>query len=280
MPDIYPAEVWPSEIEIVKLDGTSHEATGLPFIAKGVGPTSEPPLEIQYNRAQQRLKTILATWNQGRVVYEGNGKIGVYPIDYTLDDVMLRFEGATDVSLPSEEGGWTVYIDENRQLQIGTFWPLEGSYAPLAFVYRASGGEVTITDARSFMAFRTSREALLWPLVASLDISGGAESSDQIDVTISVVDAAGDGLADRFEVHAWLADAQYGAETATAPSGGVSVQTGTLLDEPTTNKRWRLISDANGQLVLRLTESGAATWYLNAQVCGKIIASDAITFTT
>jgi len=277
MSDIYPAEAWPSESDVSKLDGTTDQATGLPYIAKGTGPTSDPPLEIQYNRAQQRLKTILSPWNQGRVVNEGGGKIGVYPIDYWMDDQMQHFTGATGVSVPGE-GSWVVYVDRDGQLQVAMYWPADGSsYLPLAIVY-LSGGQVSVNDVRPYAAFRISRDPLLWPLVADLNISVGAESNDQIDVTIQVVDAAGSALAEVFEVHCWLADSAYGEETAAGPDGGVSVVTGTLLVAETPGKRWRLISDSGGQVGLRLSESGAATWYLNGQIGGRVVASGAITF--
>jgi len=49
---IYPNEVWPAETTVLQVDGTTDIRTGLPFIAKGTGPTSSPSYEVQYNRRQ------------------------------------------------------------------------------------------------------------------------------------------------------------------------------------------------------------------------------------
>jgi len=277
MADIYPAEAWPSDAEISQLDGTTDQATGLPYIARGTGPTSDPPLEIQYNRAQQRLKKILAPWNQGRVVDEGNGKIGVFPLDYWLGGQIRHFSGATGQAITSD-GSWAVYLDKDGVLQITETWPSSGEiYLPLAEVY-LSNGSLSIVDCRPMAAFRICREPLMWPLVATLQFTIGGEVNDQTDVTVQVVDAEGQAVSDYFEVHLWLSDSQYGGETSSAPDGGVSVQTGTLLVEESAAKRWRVLSDANGQVVMRITHSGIATWYVNGQVGGKIVASGAVSF--
>jgi len=115
-------------------------------------------------------------------------------------------------------------------------------------------------------------------LITKIDINVGSESSDTIAVTIQVQDVQGNSNANRFLVHAWLADSQYGAETSTAPDGTVSFTTGTQLEEITAKKRWTAITDATGQAVLSIGESDAETWYLNVELDGRIYAGSAITF--
>jgi len=72
--------------------------TGLPYIAKGLGPASEPSYEVQYNRRQERENQRLALVTEGLVVDEGSLRIGVYPFNYTLGGVHKRFAGATNMT--------------------------------------------------------------------------------------------------------------------------------------------------------------------------------------
>ncbi|MCG8406740.1 MAG: hypothetical protein MI923_16210 [Phycisphaerales bacterium] len=109
--------------------------------------------------------------------------------------------------------------------------------------------------------------------------SVGAESGDDIDVTIQVKDAQGNDLSEGRILELFLADALEGWETATAPSGGIAIQTGTDFGTLTANKRIRVKADANGQAIIRITEAGAQTWYMGVILQGLIHYSSAITFT-
>ena len=71
MADVYPNEAYPSDASVALLDGTTEQKTGLAYIAKGVGPASEPSYEIQYNRRQRRENHRLAVVTEGLVVDEG-----------------------------------------------------------------------------------------------------------------------------------------------------------------------------------------------------------------
>lgn len=148
----YPNEIWPGDVEVELLDGTSEPLTGLPYIAKGTGPTSVPSLEVQYNRREQRLNSILASWRQGMVVAEGNTVIGVYPISYTLGGERRVFAGRSGIAVPA---GATrvVYLDHAGELTLAVGWPAElWSFLPLAVV-DTTDGAVRISDARSSAAF-------------------------------------------------------------------------------------------------------------------------------
>ena len=79
-------------------------------------------------------------------------------------------------------------------------------------------------------------------------------------------------------VRAWIGDAVEGVEAATAPSGGVAVQTGGLLQTVTTGKHLLVITDATGAAVIRLSESGTPTFYLMVEFDGKVFSSSGITF--
>lgn len=144
---VYPSEAWPAESTVLELDGTMDIATGLPFIAKGTGPTSSPSYEVQYNRRQMRQNVILAACRQGMLVDEGGLRVGVYPIDYTLGGQRKSFAGATGVSVPDNTHS-VVYLDGAATLQMATAWPEDmHDYLPIAEITTA-GGTMLIADRR------------------------------------------------------------------------------------------------------------------------------------
>ncbi len=148
----FPNESWPVETAVETLDGTTELLTGLPYIAKGTGPTSVPSYEVQYNRREQRLNSILAGWRQGMVVDEGSLKIGVYPIEFTQGGVRKSFSGVTGVSIP-DDSIKVVYLDSAATLQTANSWPADiTSFLPLAVV-ETSSGQMTVVDRRVYTAF-------------------------------------------------------------------------------------------------------------------------------
>jgi hypothetical protein len=148
----YPNEIWPADAAVEALDGTTHATTGLPYIAKGTGPTSLPTLEVQYNRREQRCNAILAGWRQGMVVDEGGFKIGVYPLQYALGGVRKSFDGATGVSV-TQDVAKVVYLNAAGALVVADAWPGDlTSFMPLATV-DTHNGRTTITDARGYAVF-------------------------------------------------------------------------------------------------------------------------------
>ncbi len=150
-----PSEVYPSDATILALDGTADDATGLAYIAKGVGPTSTPTYEIQFNRRLMRQNGILGALRQGMVVDEGSLEIGVYPLSYTLGSVRKSFDGATGQSVP-DDATRKVYLDASNALQIEVGYPADvTSYVPLATV-TAAAGVLTIIDDRAAILYGVS----------------------------------------------------------------------------------------------------------------------------
>jgi hypothetical protein len=361
MAEIYPSEAWLSDSQAEQLGGTTDQGTGLPYIAKGVGPTSAPTYEVQYNRRQHRSNRILETWRQLQVVDEGSLKIGVYPGTYTLGGLRKTFDGATSQSVPDNDTRYA-YLDSNNTLQIAASEPTDlTTYLPLAKIV-TSGGVATITDRRIVAAFHVPQiedpaditgtpnstfhidndnsgpklknatgalqvrneadddyadltcgtldardgmkvngttavnanaeaaavadgavtaaklSSVLQDLLPTCTIQVGGEVSDNIDVTVQLQDANGNNLAQECVVRLWVGDSAGGGECATAPSGGLSVPTGTLLNTLTADKHLNVISDANGTIVLRLADTGTPTYYVMAEFDGRITASSAVTF--
>ncbi|MCB1463254.1 MAG: hypothetical protein KDJ90_12705 [Nitratireductor sp.] len=112
------------------------------------------------------------------------------------------------------------------------------------------------------------------------EITVGAEAGNAINVAIQLKDSAGDDLAVRGSLMAYLSDDANGDSIAgTAPDGNVAVGTDGLLIPIVADKAFWLTSEADGDIDLNVGESGADTWYLILVLPdGTLVASDAITF--
>jgi hypothetical protein len=288
MPDIYPNEAWPSDAGVEALDGTTDQETGLPYIAKGTNPSSVPSYQVQYQRRERRENMIFAPWRQGQVVDEGGLMIGVYPIDYTLGGARKRFAGATNQGVV-DNGTTYIYVDELNDLQVRDAFPEDvRTYLPLAEVV-AHGGVLTIVDRRVWTTQAVpeftvsiggdSLSADLAGKVPSLEISFGDEYENSIWVTVQAKDAAGNNLSERVLIRGWLGSEPYGGEISTPPNTDFRVHTGTQVKELTVNKHILAASNESGRVVFDVEETGLRTFYLMAELDGRVYASEAIMFT-
>ncbi len=170
----FPNEAWPADAVIEALDGTVDSATGLPYVAKGVGPNSSPTYEVQFNRRLLRQNQTLAAARHGMVVDEGSLNVGVYPLEYTLNGVRKSFAGATSQALPDDVTR-KVYIDASNALQIQATYPTDlTSFVPLATV-TAAAGAVTIVDDRPLVLYAVSPvdpSAKAFPMAPSVYLGG------------------------------------------------------------------------------------------------------------
>jgi len=115
----------------------------------------------------------------------------------------------------------------------------------------------------------------------TIDLTVGTEAGDEIAVDLEVFDAEGNPLEEVRHLVAWLSDAAGGAPTAVAPDGDVVISGGVNLIEHTTDIYFELLTDANGEAVFTIGDSGTPTFYLNVvQGDGTIFSSTAITFAT
>lgn len=107
----------------------------------------------------------------------------------------------------------------------------------------------------------------------------GTQAGDAINVTVQLKDSDGD-LGVRGSLFAYLSDDANGDSIAgTAPDGGWAIGTDGLLIPDVTGKSARLVSEADGDIDITITEAGADTWYLILVMPdGRLVASDAITF--
>jgi len=165
----------------------------------------------------------------------------------------------------------------------------EAGKRPLAIVVAGSAGFAfeDVTDRRGFIvnpADSSIAKVLLDDDIQARlsigDFTIGAESANAIDVTIQLQDASGNAISEVRLVDIWLADAVNGGVCTTAPDGGWSITTGTLFETITANKYARVLSNTDGEIVIRVTHAaGAKTLYLALLQSGdKVTYSGAITF--
>lgn len=262
----YPNEVFPGNTTIEALNGTTDSLTGLPYVAKGVNPTSTPSYEIQYNRRLQRQNLILATWRQGMVVDEGSLKIGVYPIDYTLGGTRKSFSGATNQSVPDNVTR-RIYLDSSNVLQIQANWPTDiSTFLPLAEVVTAAG-VTNIADKRVQASFFVSSTEPMLTLTPS-------NGTDTATVTVQVQNNGGHNVTGRFMVRGWLSDTAFEKESTTTPSSSFSVPTAQQIKIHTTNKHLLAATDANGAVVFTVNHTSSTfTWQFNAEIGGRVFST-------
>jgi hypothetical protein len=105
------------------------------------------------------------------------------------------------------------------------------------------------------------------------------EDSNMIEVTIQLVDPAGQPMVGPFQAGLFLCDDEDGLNAAAAP-GGVVVTTGTEVQEIVAAQHIQCLTDATGKLVVEITDAvGAATYYLGVFLPnGRYTVSDAIVF--
>lgn len=111
-------------------------------------------------------------------------------------------------------------------------------------------------------------------------ITVNAAVGDAITINVQLKDSAGADLAVRGSVQAYLSDDANGDSVAgTAPDGNVAAGTDGVLIPIVADKAFILVSEADGDIDVVITESGADTWYLILIMPdGKLVASGAITF--
>lgn len=111
--------------------------------------------------------------------------------------------------------------------------------------------------------------------IPDLNMVVGSEDSpgaNDIQVTIQARDANDANLSANFLTRLWVSSADKGAP----PGGGgptLTVATGTTLYTRTANEDLDVITDSSGTAVITLNIAGAATWYLMAEIDGRIYSA-------
>ncbi|MEX2126961.1 MAG: hypothetical protein WD871_01790 [Xanthobacteraceae bacterium] len=107
-----------------------------------------------------------------------------------------------------------------------------------------------------------------------------AEAGNVINVAIQLKDSLAGDLAVRGSVFAYLSDDANGDSiAATAPDGGIAIGTDGLAIPLVADKAFQLVSEADGDIDVDITEAGADTWFLILVMPdGRLVPSGAITF--
>lgn len=108
----------------------------------------------------------------------------------------------------------------------------------------------------------------------------GAEAANAINVVIQLKDGkTGNDAGERRCVFAYLSDDANGDSlAATAPTGGWAIGTDGLLIPVVANKAAFLVSEADGDIDVTITDTGTPTFRLIVVAGGQLHASGAITF--
>lgn len=109
----------------------------------------------------------------------------------------------------------------------------------------------------------------------------GTESTNAINVAVQLMDREnGNEVAERIGMAWYLsADANGDAIAGAAPTGGIAIGTDGLLLEWTANLSGWVVSEADGDIDVTLTDTGTPTFYLVLVAPdGKLYVSGAITF--
>lgn len=107
----------------------------------------------------------------------------------------------------------------------------------------------------------------------------GAQAGDIINVAVQLKTVAGADLAVRGSVLAYLSDDANGDSVAGTAPDTVAIGTDGLAIPLVAGKAFLLVSEADGDIDLNITEDGVDTWYLILVMPnGRLVASDAITF--
>jgi hypothetical protein len=135
-----------------------------------------------------------------------------------------------------------------------------------------AGGDVTaIVDPRRIGTER--RGGTLY----QVSFTVGAPSGGAVTVAVQLEDGIGQPVVSAHVVEFYLADDAAGlTPSTTAPDGGVAAGTdGAILTAD--NLTGRLVSEADGDVDVVVSESTVGTWFLVAVVSGRMYVSGAIT---
>lgn len=111
---------------------------------------------------------------------------------------------------------------------------------------------------------------------AAPTITVAAQSGTHRDASIQLKDALGVALAVKAMATVWISDSAAAAPTASAPAGGVTVQTGVNVASITANKVFQAVSGSDGIIVMRLTDATGSintTWYVNVAFGGSVVSA-------
>ena len=108
----------------------------------------------------------------------------------------------------------------------------------------------------------------------------GTEAANAINIAVQLVDREnGNEIAERLALLWYLASDATGDTISAAPQTGIAIGTDGLLIEWTANVSGLVVSEADGDIDVTITDTGTPTFYLVLVAPdGKLLISGAITF--
>lgn len=105
----------------------------------------------------------------------------------------------------------------------------------------------------------------------------GAEATNVVNVAIQLKDGNGADITERRALLAYLSDDANGDSVAGTAPTTVAIGTDGVAIPLVAGKCWLLISEADGDIDINVTDAGADTWYLILVLPnGDLVASNAI----
>lgn len=116
-------------------------------------------------------------------------------------------------------------------------------------------------------------------VVASATFVVGAEAANVINVAIQLNDYKGEPISWVAALPWYLSSDAAGQTIPSAPSGGIAIGTDGTLIEWAANLSGLVISEADGDIDVDITDTGTPTFYLHLVLPdGRLASSGAITF--
>lgn len=112
----------------------------------------------------------------------------------------------------------------------------------------------------------------------SASVAAENEGTETIVVTLQLKDVTGTALAAAARATVWISDTAGAAPSASPPAGHVTISTGTLLKQVTTDVLFDVVSNASGVIGVSLVSATAATWFVNVAIGSLVVSSAAVTF--
>jgi hypothetical protein len=147
------AEAFPASATVLALNGTSDGTTGLPYVSKGVGPSSSPTIQEQIDRLWHRLNLILAPYEGLRFHREVSSGLtyGVKAGLYILGGAVKSFAAVTAQTLTNNATNY-IYVNSSNALVVSTSsYPADiTTFHHVATVVTSGGDVTTVTDTRGY----------------------------------------------------------------------------------------------------------------------------------
>lgn len=141
-------------------------------------------------------------------------------------------------------------------------------------------GDLVFTDNAGAVLSQLSSDEKRSGVVAATFVEAAGVATDEALVTVTLVDAAGTAVAAKTTLEVWYSDAATGAAVqATAASGTVELDSGTIMVTRTAKKHFLIETTTAGAFIISAIDSGNQAAYLAVLLPnGEVAVSDALVY--